>query len=137
MTKTEVIIGGIAIATVACILAFMAGIASVPQAQQTSTGNVITQSIIPSVNSSQTVAVGPQAVITLATAVSNCTSRIIGTASSSLMLSFSSSIAPTSTIGYWQSSSSTVSYDNAVYGCGAITAYSPASSTITVTQLTQ
>lgn len=124
---------------VAVIIGGMIGftLSNVLAPSSSNTGNVITQSIVPRVNTSLTVPVGPQAVTTLATGASNCTTRIIGTASTSVMLSFSSSITPSATIGYWQPSSSTLSYDNAVYGCGSITAYSPASSTITVTSMVQ
>jgi len=96
-------------------------------------GNVITQGIIPFVSSESDVAVGPQVNLSIAAAATNCASRIISTASTSLVLAFKSSYSPVSNNrGVWQAASTTVAYDNAVYGCGAITGFASASSTVNV-----
>lgn len=95
-------------------------------------GNVITQGIVSSVSTDALVAVGPQNATTLVSRASNCTSRVISTASTSVMLSFISSLTPTAVYGHPQAASTTVAYDNATYGCGAITAWASASSTVTV-----
>ena len=46
-----------------------------------------------------------------------CASRIINTASTTLMISFGSS-SPTAIVGHWQAASTSVAYDGAIYGCG-------------------
>lgn len=104
--------------------------------QKSTFGNAITQGIVPQFSSASSVAVGPQQVKTVASKASNCTSRVISTASTSLMLSFGT-LTPSATVGHWQGASTTVAYDNAEYGCGAITAYSSASSTVAVTNFIQ
>lgn len=99
-------------------------------------GNVITQGVIPKVTANAAVPVATT-VTTLAATSSNCTGRIISTGSTTLMLSFGGLLNPTATVGNYQAGSTTVSYDNAVYGCGQITAVASAASIVTVTTLTQ
>lgn len=100
--------------------------------------NVITQGVIPQVATSSLMSVGPQNAVTLFAKASNCTARIISTGANPIMLSFSSVLAPAAQVGHYQAASTTVSYDNAVYGCGQVSAYGySASTSITVTGLTQ
>lgn len=100
-------------------------------------GNVITQGIVPTVATSSQIVVGPQSVTTLFAKNSSCTSRLVSTVGTAVMLSFSSAVTPTGTAGAVQAASTSVSYDNANYGCGAITAYAAASTTITLTEFSQ
>jgi hypothetical protein len=100
-------------------------------------GNVITQGIVPKIATSSTISVGPQAVTTIFSANSACTTRIVTTFAQAVMLSFSSSVTPTGTVGHLQSGSTTVAYDNALYGCGAVTTYGFASTTITTSAFSQ
>lgn len=100
--------------------------------------NVITQGIIPQVATSSLMQVGPSSAVTLFTKASNCTARIISTGANPIMLSFSSVLTPAAQVGHYQAASTTVAYENGVYGCGQMSAYGYAASTsITVTQLTQ
>ncbi len=101
--------------------------------------NVITQGIIPKVVSTTVMPVGPLQALTLVATSSACTGRVISTASTSVMLSFQDGFTPTITNskGSWQAASTTISYDNANFGCGAISAVAYASSSVTVTTLAQ
>lgn len=84
---------------------------------------------------SSTVVVGIQQNKTLFTSNTRCASRIISTVAQPIMLSFSSDITPTATVGHLQSASTTISYESGIYGCGAVSAYGHnASSTITISE---
>ncbi len=68
---------------------------------------------------------------TVIIATSSCASRIISTASTSLMLGFGDKV-PTATFGVYQAASTTVVYDSGQYGCGSIRAISYPAGQITV-----
>ena len=51
-----------------------------------------------------------------------CASRVISTASSSIMLSFGST-TPSASRGHWQAASTTERYDAGLYGCGQWTVF--------------
>lgn len=81
----------------------------------------------------------PAAVTTTAStifATSTCTSRVISTVASPIMLTFTDAEGktPTGVFGHLQAASTTVAYDAEIYGCGAVKAYSFVTSTITVTE---
>lgn len=85
------------------------------------------------------IAVGPQVINTLFTTptpvggIQNmCAARIVSTQAQPIMLSFTSSMTPSGTLGFWQAASTTVSYPSDQYGCGQVTAYGYASSSVTV-----
>lgn len=100
--------------------------------------NVITQGIVPRVATSSLMVVGPSNANTLFATSSNCTSRVITTYANPVMLSFTGLLVPNGTQGHLQPASTTVSYDNANFGCGAVTAWGfTASTSITVTGLVQ
>ena len=81
---------------------------------------------------SSTIAVGPDEVITIFTKRNTCTSRTISTTGvSEIMLSFHANITPTALIGIIQGASTTKEYENENYGCGVVTAFASASTTIT------
>lgn len=69
-------------------------------------------------------------------ATSSCSSRIITTYVSPVMLTFSdyAGQVPTGTFGHLQAASTTVAYDSGLYGCGLVKAYSFAAQTITTTE---
>lgn len=92
---------------------------------------------VPKVASSSLVVVGPQSVATVAATSSNCVDRVVGTVGADVQLSFSQSIVPTAFVGNPQRASTTVAYNNGDFGCGAITGYAPASTSITITTFTQ
>lgn len=83
---------------------------------------------------SSTIQVGPQQVMTLfsAEATRSCSGRVVGTVGTPIQLSFGGSVVPTATRGFTQGASTTVMYDSNTYGCDALTAYAPASTTITI-----
>lgn len=83
-----------------------------------------------------TAAVGPQQNKTLFTAKDLCASRTISTAGSAVMLSFDANVTPTASIGLVQGASTTVAYTADLYGCGTVTAYGFASTTITTSDFT-
>ena len=78
--------------------------------------------------------VGPLALTLFAT--TTCSSRVITTAASAVMLTFSdyAGQTPTGSFGHLQGASTTVSYDSGTYGCGLFKAYAFSSTTITVTE---
>lgn len=89
-----------------------------------------------------TTEVGPQQNKTLFTSNTLCTSRVISTAASPLMLSLGESvnpngvtITPTGSLGHIQAASTTVAYPAELFGCGTVTAYAFSSSTITTAEL--
>lgn len=69
-------------------------------------------------------------------ATSSCASRIIQTAASPIMLTFSDKqgTTPTGSLGFIQAASTTVVYDGGLYGCGRVQAYSVAAQTITISE---
>lgn len=77
-------------------------------------------------------AVSTTAVTIIAT--STCSARVISTASTSLMLTFSdyANQTPTAIFGVYQAASTTVVYDSGQYGCGLVKAYANAAGVITV-----
>lgn len=81
----------------------------------------------------------PAAVTTSASvifATSTCDSRIISTTASPIMLTFSENqnVVPSAIFGHLQAASTTVAYDSALYGCGAVQAYSFVNGTVTLTE---
>ena len=122
--------------TLCAIVLFDAGFYFASESPSPKLGNVITQGIVPQVATSSTIGVGPQQNMTLASRNAACSARVITTVASPVMLAFGIG-TPTALVGHLQAASTTVSYDNAIYGCGAITAYAFASSTITVTAFSQ
>lgn len=91
---------------------------------------------VPRVSTSTLSYVGPGTNLQQVFATSTgCINRKITTQNSAIRLTIDGSI-PTGQYGLWQSASTTVDYDNGANGCGAINAYSYASSTLTATGLT-
>lgn len=84
--------------------------------------------------------VGPDTVVTLFSRNSECNSRIVSTKDTGIRVSFQdvtgfSSTTLSSSIGFFQGASTTVSYDSGEYGCGLMTAIGlSASSTITIAE---
>ena len=90
-----------------------------------------------------TTQVGNQAVpaLTIASAISDesCKARVITTNGIGVYLSFGdtagfSSTTITNAIGHWQPASTTVVYDSGLYGCGRLTGWAVATTTLTVSQ---
>ena len=92
-----------------------------------------------------TTTVGPQgnagAAITIAAAQTDgsCKARVVTTTSQGIMISFGDTTGFGSTTiggqaGHLQAASTTVAYDGGIYGCGRMSAYGFASTTITVSQ---
>ena len=67
---------------------------------------------------------------------SNCAARVVTTASSSVMLTFSDHFGqtPSAILGHWQAASTTEVYDAGLYGCGRFSVYSFAPQLITITE---
>jgi hypothetical protein len=88
-----------------------------------------------------TTTVGPQTKITIASAQTDgsCKARVITTNYTGVFLSFGDTTGFGSTtlangVGHWQPASTTVAYDGEIYGCGHLTGYATASTTLTVSQ---
>lgn len=74
----------------------------------------------------------------LAIATSTCSARVISTSGTSgIMITFSDYAfqTPTAIFGNWQGASTTVVYDAALYGCGAVRIFSFATQQVTVTDV--
>jgi hypothetical protein len=85
--------------------------------------------------SNATTTVGHQTDRTLATEKEYCASRVVSTLGLPIYLSFkSSTLNPAAARGHVQSASTTVAYDSAVYGCGAIVAAASATTTVAVAE---
>ena len=67
-------------------------------------------------------------------ATSTCAARVVTSAASALMLTFSDAkgFGPTGSQGIIQAASTTAVYDGGLYGCGAVRIYSFSTSSITV-----
>lgn len=85
-----------------------------------------------------TTVVGPQNKVTLFNSNSACTSRIVRTQGQGIILAFAdptngdvASTTLSSVIGFIQAASTTIAYDSGIYGCGRVTAYAEASTTLT------
>ena len=98
--------------------------------------NVITQGIIAQFYSASVIPVGPQAPTVIAPRLSDCTNRVVSTASTTLMVTFGT-LTPSALVGAYQAASTSVAYENGTYGCGAITVWANSSSTVTVTTFAQ
>ena len=88
------------------------------------------------VATSSQAAVSTTAISLFATSTA-CSSRIITTYASPVMLTFSdyAGQTPTGVFGHLQPASTTVAYDSGIYGCGLVKGYSFTSQTITVTEV--
>lgn len=120
------------------VLAIMAMVAIIiiNSAASTAEGSTLAYAV-PHVATSSVITVGPQSIVTINAASSNCTARVIGTLSQPIMLSFTSLIAPSASVGHFQATSTSAVYNNGDYGCGIITGYAAASTSVTITQFTQ
>jgi hypothetical protein len=85
-----------------------------------------------------TTAVGPQQNIQIYAKNPSCSSRVISTRASNIMIIFGdpvnndiSSTTLSGIIGFYQAASTTIAYDAEIYGCGRWFGYSFSSSTIT------
>lgn len=87
------------------------------------------------VSTSSNPTVTTTAAIVFAT-TTQCSSRVVTTYASPIMLTFSDNQGktPTGTYGHLQLASTTVAYDSGIYGCGAYKVYSFVSQAITVTE---
>jgi len=99
-------------------------------------GNVLSYAV-PRVATSSPSSAGPgSGVQQLVATSSNCVNRVISTGAQGVMLSFNG-LVPTGSYGHWQGASTTVSYENGDFGCGAINVYAAASTSLNVTVLNQ
>ena len=88
-----------------------------------------------------TTTVGPQTKITIFAAKTDnsCKARVITTNYTGVFLSFGDttgfgSTTITNGTGHWQPASTTVAYDGELYGCGRVTGYAVASTSITTSE---
>lgn len=85
--------------------------------------------------------VGPQENTLVFTSTDRCSSRIISTVGTSIMINFATTSAQaTSTaylsefVGHVQGASTTIAYDSGIYGCPAVGIFGVASTTIRITE---
>lgn len=83
---------------------------------------------------SSSLQLGPQQNKTLFALNQSCGSRIVATAGQGIMLAFDGVSTPGASIGHWQPASTTVAYQANVFGCGPVTGYAGASTTVTITE---
>lgn len=65
-------------------------------------------------------------------ATSSCSSRVVSTQNSGILLTFDDRYIPTLGVGFWQGASTSVAYDSGLYGCGQMKAISAGAQVITV-----
>ena len=72
----------------------------------------------------------------LVVATSSCSSRVITTSGSAVMMTFSANqgLIPSGFFGHLQAASTTVAYDSGLYGCNALTMYSFTTQYVTVSE---
>lgn len=92
-----------------------------------------------SVASSSLVSVGPTENLVIANNNPNCTSRVITTGVSNVLLSFATSTAAATTSlsvtnGHLQLASTTIAYDGGIYGCGYVGAFAFSSTSIKISE---
>lgn len=70
----------------------------------------------------------------LAATTTNCSSRVVSTGVSPIMLTFTAANGTTTSgsVGAWQAGSTTVAYDSGLYGCGQLAGYSYTTSNVHV-----
>lgn len=122
------------------ILAFVCGALAIAlfvaihvrQNQPTQLSGFDSQSTLTLASSSAQV-VGPQNIVTIFAANASCADRVISNVglTGTVMLSFSANVTPSVSIGHPLTASTTQAFLASQYGCGAIRAYAPASTTIT------
>lgn len=120
-----------------CVIATLIAIILFGSPFSTQLGSTVSNGIVPKVYSAATATAGPQVVLTVAAAKTGCVSRTLSTLGVPIMLSFSSDVTPSATAGHAQAASTTVTYENGSFGCGAITAFAFSSTTVTVTAFNQ
>ena len=80
-----------------------------------------------------TSSVGAHVASEISSAKDICASRII-TVYEDVYLSFDTDLTPATNVGHIQTGTTTVAYDAEQYGCGAINAIAPATTTISITE---
>lgn len=125
-------------AAVVVILAFMYlfSVSTHQASANATTGLPATQRI------ATTTVVGPQQTVTIFSRDPSCTARIIRTQGQGILLAFAdptngdvASTTLSSVVGFIQLASTTVAYDSGIYGCGRVTAFAEASTTITTARM--
>lgn len=140
MTTTNTLIGGVLAALVLLLGAIFTGIQTAPDLSLGGAG----EGLAATLNSATTTTVGPQAVsrVTIFSKVPDCSARVITTNYAAIWLNFDepkvtgniSSTTLSNAAGHYQAASTTVAYDGEIYGCGKVTGYAIASTTITASE---
>lgn len=112
------------------ILGCMASLALAPKAKEIPFGTAGELNATVATTSNPTVNTTPSLVF----ATSTCGARVISTTASPIMITFSDvqGSVPSATFGTYQAASTTVTYGNGSFGCGAYRVYSFVAGTITV-----
>ena len=113
-------------ATVAVLVAYIMGMKTQPALAAAPSGLEATVATTSQLN------IGAGGVITLL-ATSTCTSRVVTTSGSAVMLTMTDRLGqtPDGDFGHLQLASTTIAYDSGLYGCGLIKAYSFGAQVIT------
>lgn len=130
MSRTSFIIKSIAAVAILVIATIISALSVMVTPAAASLPN-----LQPTIATSSVSVAGPQENRTLFAARTNCSSRNITTSSSSIMISFDSTLlTPSASRGHWQAASTTVAYDAEQWGCANVTAFGIASTSVTLTE---
>lgn len=119
----------------AALFLVLASIAVISFTQQVAVGDAAEPNMHASRGDMATTSAGIYSAVEIAAEVTArpCASRVI-TTYTDMSLSFDGDFSPTATVGHLQAGTTTVAYDSAIYGCGAIDAIAKsATSTVSVT----
>jgi hypothetical protein len=125
MTKLKLAIAGVLLS----IVSYLVGSANITQNYGNASGNVAR------VYTNTTSVPGNTSIVTIFAAKNMCATRVISTVGVPIRLSFDSGLTPTINVGILQAASTTATYPSDVYGCGAVTGFAEASTTITIAEL--
>lgn len=139
--KTEITIAAI------CAMALIVGtVALISSVSVKPAYGAITDTKIVNIATSSTITVGPQSVTRIFTYKNFCGSRIIGTVSQPINISFGGGVnlatsslvvTPSQFVGFPMGASTTNVLGTATYGCGSVYAFATASTTITLSEFLQ
>jgi len=135
MTSAQTLIGGIVVTIAILIgLIFSGLVQTPPQALGESFTGTISR-----IDSATTTTVGPDTIVTIFSKGTDCDARMISTQGVGIKLAFGEvtgfgGAQLEATTGHYQAPSTTVIYDSGLVGCGSVSAFASASTSIMVSE---
>lgn len=131
MTSSKTFIGAIVVGAAILLGFIFSSLFQAPQALGESFTGTISR-----IDSATTTTVGPDTIVTIFNRGSDCDARVVSTQGQEIMLGFGTvaGFSVSATAGHYQGASTTVVYDSGQIGCGDVTAFAWASTSITVSE---